>query len=552
MALAACASTPAQPHPTTPPAHQTSAPAHAGADKTPPPESGTTAPAPQPNPHATAPAPSPAKLDTAPSENPPDSAIKRALDRFVSQPRFAAATWGIRVISLDTGKVLYAHNADKLFIPASNTKLYTTALALHRLGADDRITTSLYATRAPSGQVLHGDLVLYGRGDPSLGSGSDHRSPTAWADALAKDLAAAGVKHVDGDLIADATHFSGPRVGAGWEANDLQSWFAASPTALAVKGNAFSVRVGMHDGQCCSVRTRPSKLGLKVVNLTQNIPSSARNDLGLYRPAGSDTLYVYGGLHRHSAPRSFRLSAPDPARMAGRMLADALARHGITLRGHVVSRYWPYPDTLSDAPGTVAIGQVQSEPLSAMVHHTLKHSDNLYAQTLLLDVGVTQQAMGRCSDLRRLPHTSEGWGLCALRELLGTAGIGPDQAMFEEGSGLSRKDLVSPFATTQLLHWAARQPFYQVYHDAMPTAGVDGTLRYRLRHTRAAGNMHAKTGTLRFSYALSGYVTDASGQHLAFSIMLDRYRRRLSPHGRPIGPSVHHDIDHIARVITDQ
>lgn len=479
------------------------------------------------------------------------AAMRRAIDRFVAQPRFAAATWGIRVISLDSGQVLYAHHPRKLFIPASNTKLYSTALALDRLGADARIVTSLYATARPRNGVLHGDLVLYGRGDPSLGDGNDQHQPTAWADVLAGDLAEAGVRRVEGHLIADATHFAGPPVGAGWEANDLQSWFAAAPTALAAQGNAFTLRVDMHDGQCCSVATQPARIGLTLVNLTQNIPSSARNDLGIYRPAGSDMLYVYGGLHRHSAPRGFRLAAPDPAQMAGRILADALVRHGIHLSGAVRSRYWPYPDTLSDAPGTVAIGQVQSAPLADLVHHTLKHSDNLYAQTLLLDVGVTQAAIGRCPDLRRLPHSTEGWGLCALRQMLGRAGIGADQAMFEEGSGLSRKDLVSPFATTQLLAWAARQPFYAVYRQAMPTAGVDGTLRHRLRHTAAAGNMHAKTGTLRFSYALSGYVTDASGQHLAFSIMLDRYRRRLSAGGRPVGPSVHQDIDHIARLISD-
>lgn len=482
---------------------------------------------------------------------PPATDLARRIEAYIAQDRFATAKWGISVVSLDSGRELYGHNANKLTIPASNAKLYTGALALSTLGTAHRIRTTLYATAAPRAGRINGDLILYGRGDPTLGTGSDRQTPQAWADHLAQALARRGVRTVTGALVADDTYFSGPAIPLGWEARDLQSWFSPPVSALTVQGNMFLLRVGPNRGLCCNVDTTPAMPGMQIVNLTQTDPNAGYGDLGIYRPPGADKLFVYGAMRPAAKTRRFALAAPDPALMAGELLQEALVRHGITVQGGVRALHWPRRDEAIGAPGTVKLADVQSPRLDDIVEHALKHSDNLYAQLLLLQAGVHMETGGSCPDRTSAPRTTGGWGTCAMRAMLRRAGIARDQADLEEGSGLSRKDLVTPRATTRLLSWAAHQPFAATYHDALPVAGEDGTLVRRMRHTRAAGNLHAKTGTLRHSYTLSGYVTAASGERLAFSLMLDNYVRPTTATGQRTGPSPQHDLDAIAVMLAD-
>jgi serine-type D-Ala-D-Ala carboxypeptidase/endopeptidase (penicillin-binding protein 4) len=436
-----------------------------------------------------------------------------------------------------------------LFIPASNTKLYTTALALHMLGSDDRFHTSLYATRRPAANgVLHGDLVLYGRGDPGLGLDRDGKPTDTWADSLAAALAARGVRRITGNLIADDTWYAGPPYGAGWEAGDLLGGFAPQVSALSVQDNAFTLRIG-GNGTCCSARIDPTAAGIQLVNTLQPAGATSSDPLGLYRPEGSGRLYVFGSRPPTRAPRTFTLAAPDPARMAGNLLRQALSRRGIRIDGRVRTRHWPEWTTPQDLRGMIRITDVRSAPLHELIRHMLKQSDNLYAQLLLLAVGKQQAAIGTCPDQQHPPTLTAGWGLCAMRAWLRGIGIDPSSAHFEEGSGLSRKDRVTPAATVQLLAWIDRQPFAADVRKALPIAGVDGTLQYRMRGTLAAGNLRAKTGTLRYAYALSGYVTAANGNRLAFSIMLNGYARPVDATGEAMAPRATHDIDAIAECI---
>lgn len=473
--------------------------------------------------------------------------LANRIDAFVTQPRFAHADWGIDVVSLDSGETLYAHDAYKLFVPASNVKLYTAALLLDTLGADARITTMLYATAVPdSNGTLAGDLILYGRGDPSLGEAET--SPD-WADRFAAALIARGIRRVRGDLVADDTFFAGSPIGSGWEANDLQSWFAPPASALSVRGNVLQARVARDDARCCEVALDPSVTGVQVVNQTANTASSDDDSLGLYRAPGANTLYVYGSLPNGAPAKTYVISAPDPALLAANLLLDALAKRGIALDGRVRAVHWPQVDPAVTAPGTVTLAENASPSIGDLIRHMLKTSDNLYAQTLLLQVGAHTARTGICVDRAQPPRTSEAWGVCALRAMLTRAGIAPELATLNEGTGLSRQDLVAPIATASLLAWIARQPFASALREALPVAGMDGTLQHRLLGTAAANNLRAKTGTLTHAYALSGYVTDASGEHLAFSLMLDHYQRPADALGRSIPPSPNDDLDAIAAML---
>ncbi|MBS0431634.1 MAG: D-alanyl-D-alanine carboxypeptidase/D-alanyl-D-alanine-endopeptidase [Proteobacteria bacterium] len=502
----------------------------------------TRAPAP-----ATIPAQSLPAVPNAASPRIPQTPFAQSIDAFLAQPRFAHAGWGIDVVSLDSGETLYAHEADQLFVPASNAKLYTAALALATLGSDARFDTALYATAAPRGGTLAGDLILRGGGDPSLGDTSPD-----WAARFASALSAQGMRRIHGDLIADDTWFAGPSYGDGWEAGDLQAWFGAAASALSVQGNVLRVRVSRTGARCCNVALDGTGSGLRIVNLT-GAPDPARGSadtLGLYRPPGADTLYASGSLPPGVNAHVYPLSVPDPALLAGTLLRDALLRAGIALDGRVRVLHWPQGDTALAQPGTQRIAAIDSPPLSDLVTHMLKHSDNLYAQVLLQQAGVRLAQGGACADRSEAPFTSAEWGLCGMRAMLARAGIPDGGATFADGAGLSRKDLVSPLATVRLLAWITRQSFASVFRDALPVAAVDGTLRNRMRDTPAAGNLQAKTGTLTHSSALSGYVTDISGRHLAFSLMLDRYERPSDGAGHPVPPSPNDDLDAIAAIIT--
>jgi D-alanyl-D-alanine carboxypeptidase/D-alanyl-D-alanine-endopeptidase (penicillin-binding protein 4) len=213
----------------------------------------------------------------------------------------------------------------------------------------------------------------------------------------------------------------------------------------------------------------------------------------------------------------------DPALLAGARLQRALARHGVKLDGRVRVLHWPQSDAalLDHAQ---ALGEVLSPPLIEVLASGLKRSQNLYLQNLLQIAGVRAQASAS-GDPPTTFLGSEGWGLRALRQLLDRIGIAPSAALLEEGTGLSRQDLTTPAALVRLLQYLAAQPYAAQLRDALPVAGVDGTLQWRMRNTAAAGNVHAKTGSMTYVDCLAGYVTTAAGERLAFAVMLNNYRR---------------------------
>ncbi len=476
-------------------------------------------------------------------------ALRTRLDAYIAQPRFASARWGIDVINLADGRTLYAHAADKLFVPASNAKLYTAALALHQLGPDAHFTTTLYASEKPDARgVLHGDLILFGGGDPTLGTTDAGSTSNDWAERFAAALVAQGVTRIRGDLIADATLFRGPPFGTGWEADDLFADYAPAVSALTSNAGSIEVSVRRDGTRCCTVSVEPAAAGVRVINLTVDATPGDPASLGLYRPLGHDTLYVSGSLPSGVRQRDYAFAAPDPARMAGQQLLQAIADTGIAFDGSLRVLRWPETDPALASVHRVRIASVASPPLSQLVRHMLKHSDNFYAQTLLLQSGLEwqRQNQGSCG---RVLHWTQEWGLCALRTLLGEIGITREQAHLSEGSGLSRQDLVTPRATTTLLAWIARQPWAAVLTEALPVAGRDGTLDRRLQDLPAGDAVHAKTGTLAHMYTLSGYLDGADGNRYAFSLMLNNYQRPIDAAGNWVPPLPTQDLDALVRLV---
>jgi D-alanyl-D-alanine carboxypeptidase/D-alanyl-D-alanine-endopeptidase (penicillin-binding protein 4) len=484
---------------------------------------------------------SPARAATPQTTPPPPAnaaTLTAQIDSLIAEPRFAGADWGIAVVSLDSGRTLYAHRADQLFQPASTSKLFTAATALSELGTDCRIPTRVLASGEIRNGQLDGPLILYGMGDPTLGADT---STATWPDQLATQLAAQGLRHVHGTLIADATSFAGPMMGTGWEAIDLQSWFAVPATALSVRENEVDVTVtpAAAAGRRASLSFEPSDAMPNVQSEVTTSEARTRNDINLYRAPGDGVLYAFGNIAAKSPAQNYKLAVPDPASYAGSLLLQALARHGIALDGKVVTLRWPQHDNTLDAqPRTLA--EVLSPPVSEILSRGLKRSQNLYLQNLLLLAGVRAQADAEQREGNAGFITTERWGIRAMRQLLEQIGIAPSASLIEEGSGLSRRNLATPNAMARLLVFLATQPYATTLQAALPIAGVDGTLQWRMRNTPAENNVHAKTGSMSFVHCLAGYVTTAAGERLAFAIMLNNY---APPAG---APNATHDVDAIA------
>jgi serine-type D-Ala-D-Ala carboxypeptidase/endopeptidase (penicillin-binding protein 4) len=444
------------------------------------------------------------------------------IDAQIAQPRFASSSWGIAITSLDTGRTLYAHEADRLLQPASTAKLYTAALVLDTLGTDYRIPTQLLATRPVEQGRLDGPLILHGMGDPTLDTPGTN---TDWTDQLASQLAASGVREVRGDLIADDSYFTGPSTGSGWEARDLQSWFAVPSSALSVQENIVNLTItpaGMA-GRLASLMFDPAGALTHVVNNLDTSDPRTHSDINIYRAPGDNTLYAFGNVAAHSEPQTFKLAIADPAWFAGTLLREALARHGIRIDGQVRVLHWPEQPNIG-LDKAVVLAQVLSPPVMEILTRGLKRSQNLYLQNLLQIAGVKAQSQAEQNgDPAPGFLSSEAWGIRAMHDLLDRIGISPDTIQIEEGSGLSRQDLATPNAMVHLLTWLASQPYAAQLRDALPNAGVDGTLEWRMRNTTAMDNVHAKTGSMNYVRCLVGYVTTASGERLAFAIMLNNF-----------------------------
>ena len=454
------------------------------------------------------------------------AATRSAIDVHLAQPRFAAARWGIAVVSLDTGRTLYAHAADKLFVPASTAKLYTAALVLGTLDTGYRIPTRVFGVPPGRRGRVDGPLVLYGMGDPSLGKDP---STADWADQMAGQLSAKGVRRVRGDLVADTTYFAGPPLGDGWEASDLLGGFAAPASALSVHENQWRLTVmpAARTGRLATLAFDPPPGPANVDDQLSTAAGGSADDINLYRAPGSDQLHAFGAIGVGTPARHFHVAMDDPAAVAAEQLLDALSRHDIRIEGHMRVVHWPQPEALPR--GATVLAEVRSPPLTALLRAGLKRSQNLYLQNLLQLAGTRAHAAAGPDDATGFLSAAD-WGVRALRPLLARIGIPPSASLIGEGTGLSRRDLTTPEALVRLLTFLAAGRDASQWQDMLPVAGVDGTLTSRMRGTPAQGNVRAKTGSMTYVNALAGYVTSAAGEHLAFAILLNDY---APPEGKP-------------------
>ena len=383
----------------------------------------------------------------------PLQALRYSIDSLVSDPKFANAQIGVLVVDPATGDTLYSRNAGKLFMPASNQKILTAAVALTQLGPEYRYRTVIAKRGAQRDSVLEGDLIVIGSGDPTI-SDRFRGNATAAMDEIADSIRGRGITRVTGVLRQGGNAFPDSIYGYGWEWDDLTG-SSGAPIDELLFNEGMVQRPGKIDGRDTTISVATRTPG-----------------------------YAY-------------LSA----------LYLALSRRGVAVEGQLDLAI----DSLAAPVDTVYA--FDSPPLREILPHFLKPSQNQIGEILLKTVALEKTGVGTADS-----------GRVVMKRQLFDWGVDSAGVIYYDGSGLSRHNLVSAETLVKTLVAMMRDSAtFAVFHDALPIAGVDGTIRTRMAGTPAANNLRAKTGTLEFVRSLSGYVSTADDRLLVFALLSNHF-----------------------------
>jgi serine-type D-Ala-D-Ala carboxypeptidase/endopeptidase (penicillin-binding protein 4) len=448
----------------------------------------------------------------------PASATGRFAERaekLVQSGPVGKGEWGLLIVDATSGETLYEKNSEKYFVPASNMKLLTTALALDTLGPDYRFRTTIETngTLSPDGK-LSGDLILVGRGDPNLSNRKFPFDATEEFDGppekalaeLADGVVARGVKEISGDVVGDDSYFPRERYPDGWEIDDMVWEYGAAISAIVVDDNTVTLTLtpGEKAGELVAAAVEPMAQEFVVKNEVTTAGAKEKADLRLTREPGASTVVVSGTLPAKSAPRKLVLAIQEPAQHAATLLARLLEGRGVKIRGNIRTQHVPDPPETT----RMALAEHLSIRLADAVKLVNKISQNLHTEMLLRTAARQSGRWTDPEDLQKFPQ-----------EFYLKAGIAPDDVVQTDGSGLSRHDLVTPRAFVALLQYAQKQAWFPAYYASLPVAGVDGTLNERMKNSGITGRIHAKTGSVTHVRALSGFAETPGGRRLIFSFL---------------------------------
>jgi D-alanyl-D-alanine carboxypeptidase/D-alanyl-D-alanine-endopeptidase (penicillin-binding protein 4) len=455
--------------------------------------------------------------DALPAQTP----LARLLDRRLDAAPLKRFLWGLAVAD-DRGRLLYGRNADRLFVPASTAKVFVSAVAAARLPPDGTVRTSVYATGPVAAGVVEGDLVLYGRGDPTMDRrcyGVDttrafacHADPAAPLRLLADSLRALGIRAVKGDVVGDGSWLESMLVHPAWQGYDLNWWYAAPVSGLGFNDNSVDISWSPGPaGEPVRISFAPKLGDVELENRTLVVPGDIGTTLDFFRDAGTHRIRAEGQVPQGAGGGTEHFALPDPNLYAAWAFAAALADAGVTVRG--VVRSTTDSSAYRPARSTAPLAEVESRPFRDWVFPILNSSQNWFAEMLLKQLG---RRFGR--------EGSWAEGLAVERRfLVDSVGLDSTQVALADGSGLAWLNKVSPLALVGLLQYAHRRPGMEPFLAALPRSGSRGSLRRRFLGTSLEGRIAAKPGSLTGVSSLAGYLDLADGRRITFAIVANHH-----------------------------
>jgi serine-type D-Ala-D-Ala carboxypeptidase/endopeptidase (penicillin-binding protein 4) len=449
-------------------------------------------------------------LDAVPS-SPVDKvkSLRADLDRIFSESRPASFQLGVLVFSLDRGETLYERNPFRLLTPASNNKIITAAVSLLRLGPAFRFETRVLTDGKVQNGALMGNLIIVGSGDPSYSARFRGGDPFAAFRNWATKLTEKGIRSISGDIVGDDRAFAEPKFGLGWEWNDLSQSYAAPIGALQFNENTVTLEIspGGGKGSPASIRTHPLEDYLSIRNRVTTESGDMPAEIRMDPDESNERVIVSGTISEGSAAVSESVSVRRPTLYYLSGLKRTLAQDGIDVKECAVREAGEY----TPASPTLLWNELSPE-LSEILKPLLKKSQNLYAETLVRTLGLNLRGEGS------FPKGKE-----VVEETLGQMGVVQGSYSFADGSGLSRLNLESTDSLVRVLKFMYGNRYFQPYYDALPVAGIDGTLSARMKGTKAENNVHAKTGSMSNVSSIAGYMQSADGEMLAFAIVINNF-----------------------------
>jgi serine-type D-Ala-D-Ala carboxypeptidase/endopeptidase (penicillin-binding protein 4) len=444
------------------------------------------------------------------------SALAAKISEIIERPSLRQAHWGVQIQEQSSSKILYRHHVDRLFIPASNAKLLTTAAALVQLGPNYRFQTLVYAASQPPtrGETAKSPLTLriVGQSDPTF---SD-----ADLQALAQQLRRQGVQRIDTLQAEDPSGaFAGFNPTWAWE--DLQSGDGVILSPLILNQNTTALQlIPQQVGQPLRLQwSDPSWARYwQVQPQTQTVIPTAAETVEFQANPLQRQLWLQAKLRSGAQPETIFVPIFEPTAYFLQRFRQVLAQHQITvLKTEIVDRPLQPPG--------IALAKVESAPLSELLAEVNQNSNNLYAEALLAALGNQGVAPDSTFSSTSRFNPDPTAGLAALQTVLNRLGVKADQVVPKDGSGLSRQNLVTPQAIVQVLQAMTAQPTRSIYRQSLGIAGRTGTLETRFQGTPAVGRVYAKSGTLNGITALSGYVMNPAPSDILFSILVNHSNR---------------------------
>jgi D-alanyl-D-alanine carboxypeptidase/D-alanyl-D-alanine-endopeptidase (penicillin-binding protein 4) len=431
------------------------------------------------------------------------------MDDLFNDPTFSNAQWGVVIQSLETGEYFFKRNENKLLVPASDLKLFTTAAGLYLLGPEYRFSTNVYLNGTIDGSILDGDLVIEGRGDPTIsGRFYDNKMFKVYED-WADSLSAMGIDEITGNIIGYDDDFDDRHLGKGWRW-DLESyWFEAPSGPISFNDNVVNINVTTDSENKVEISVVPDINYIVINNNVTVQDGDSASNIDVYRQQGTNLVTVFGTIQRGDSVQTF-VTVNNPTQYSMVVLKKVLMEKGIYVKG--------YPVDIDATSVPVTLDKIKkiftyySPPLKEIIKVINKNSENFFAEQLLKTIGLEEKNYGTIDN-----------GVEAMQLVLKEIGVNPDNMVIADGSGLSRLNLVTPKQIVTLLNYMYKSKYFIPFFNSFSIAGVDGTLGTRMKNTKAANKVRAKSGYLDAVRSLSGYAFTGDNEPVAFTIIANNF-----------------------------